>query len=84
MYLTEKKIYIFTSLNRTHNLRTVYIPVRIVCGAADPIAATKFLKVHLNASIVSSVSRTPANMILWKWLLTPMYRPNGKLYKFVR
>jgi hypothetical protein len=39
-------------------------PVRIVYGAVEPIAATKFLKVHLNAYIVSSVSRTPANMML--------------------
>uniref|UniRef100_A0A0A9DTE2 Uncharacterized protein n=1 Tax=Arundo donax TaxID=35708 RepID=A0A0A9DTE2_ARUDO len=51
----------------------------MVIGAFPPIIATKFLKAQQKLFVVSLVNNTPANITLWKWLLTPTNIPNGML-----
>lgn len=76
-----RKIY---NVTKSRYLFTNALPVRTVLGATPPIISVNDLNAYSNDSVVSSVNKTAAKIMLWKWLLTPTNNPNGRLYRLVR
>lgn len=58
-------------------------PVNMFVGSLPPMKETNVSKAQTKLFVVSVVSSTVANIVVWKWLFTPKKRPNGMLYKFV-